>query len=56
MPTSSRGMYESVEVRTISCPYDGKLSLKVGEPQVGQRDEDVGNKREYYHLIFPERT
>ena len=48
---------ERVEVREISCPLDGKLSLKADEPQVGQRHEDVERKREYYHIIiFPEMT
>ena len=47
----SRRADERVEVR------NGKLSLKADEPQVGQRHEDVGRKREYYHIIiFPERT
>ena len=30
--------------------------LKADEPQFGQRHEDVGKKREYYHIIFPEKT
>ena len=43
--------------RATSCLYDGKLSLKVDELQVGQRHEDVERKRKYYHVvIFPERT
>ena len=32
---------ERVEVRETSSPYDGKLSMKADEPQVGQRHEDV---------------
>ena len=47
---------ERVEVTTSSCPYDGKLSLNADETQVGQQHEDVERKREYYHIIFPERT
>ena len=36
---------------------DGKLSLKVDEPQVGQRHEDVERNSKYYHIvIFPERA
>jgi hypothetical protein len=35
---------------TTFCPYDGKLSLKSDEPQVGQRPEDVVRKREYFHI------
>ena len=35
---------ERVEVMTTSCPYDGKLSLKADEPQVGQLYEDVERK------------
>ena len=43
-------------MRYIKAIY-GKLSLKVDEPQVGQRHEDVERKREYYHIIiFPART
>jgi len=31
--------------------------LKAGEPQVGQRHEEVARKWEYYHIIiFPEMT
>ena len=48
---------EGVEVRAISCPQDGKLSLKADVPQFGQRHEDVERKWEYFHIIiFPERT
>ena len=48
---------ERVEVRVTSYPWDGKLSLKADEPQVGQLHEDVERKWEYYHIIiFPEWT
>jgi hypothetical protein len=30
--------------------------MNVIEPEVGQRHEDVERKREYYNVIFPERT
>ena len=46
---------EWVRVRATSCPYDGKLSLKADEPQVGLRHEDVERKLEYI-IIFPERA
>ena len=47
----------SGQIRTTSCPQDGKLYLKADEPQIDQRHEDVERKREYYHIIiFPERT
>ena len=46
-----------IEVRTTSCLQDGKLSLKVDKPQVGQRNEDVEIEWEYYHIIiFSKRT
>ena len=32
---------EWVQVRETSFPWDGKLSLKADEPQVGQRHEDA---------------
>ena len=31
---------------------DGKLSLRVYEPQFDQRYEDVESKREFYHILF----
>jgi hypothetical protein len=40
---------EQVETRATSCPYDGKLSLKVDEPQVGQRHE---RNWEFYHIVI----
>ena len=43
---------ERVEVRATSCPYDGKLSLKVDEPGIGKRHEDMERKREYYHITI----
>ena len=43
---------ERVMVRTTSCPYDKKLSLRSDKPQVGQRPEDVERKREYYRIII----
>ena len=52
----SRRADERVEVRSTSCPYDGKLSLKAVEPQVGQRREDVERKLGYYSInVFLER-
>jgi hypothetical protein len=30
--------------------------VKADESQAGQRDEDVGRKREYFQIISPERT
>ena len=48
---------ERLEARTTSCPYDGKLSLKADELQVGQRHEDVEMNWEYYQIvIFPEKA
>ena len=41
---------ERVEVRATACPWDRELSLKTGEPQVGQRHEEVKRKLEYYHI------
>ena len=39
-----------------SCLLDGKLSLKMNEPQVAQRHQDMKRKWEYYHIItFLER-
>ena len=35
---------------------DGKQSLKVVEPQVVQRHENVEGKCVYYIIIFPEKT
>ena len=52
----SRRADERVKVRAISCPYDRKLSLRAEEPGVAQRHEDVERKREYYFIIFSERT
>ena len=49
---SSRKTDEQVEVRATSCLEDGKLSLKVDEPQVGQRRGHVERKREYHHIII----
>ena len=47
----------SEEVWATSCSYDGKLSLKVEEPQFDQRHEDVEGKWEYmYIIVFSERT
>ena len=37
-------------VWATSCPQDGKLSLKVNKPQIGQGHEDVDWKWEYYRL------
>ena len=57
MQRYSRRADKWVEVRETSCPYDGKLSLKMDEPHVGQRHEDVEMKLQYYHIIiFPERN
>ena len=44
----SRRADERVQVRTTSCPQNGKLSLTAGEPQLGQQHEGVKRKREYY--------
>ena len=53
----SRRADERVDIRANSCPYDGKLSFMAEEPKVGQLQEDVERKREYYHIIiFPENT
>jgi hypothetical protein len=45
---------ERVVVRVTSCPQNVKLSLKVNEPQVGQRHENVekgiGILPHYYFL------
>ena len=58
---SANGLLEahmrSQRSEQLFSPYDGKLSLKANEPQVGQRHEDVERKRVYYHIIiFPEKT
>ena len=46
---------EQVELMITSCLWNGKMSLKVDEPQVDQQSEDVERKWEYYHIIiFPE--
>ena len=47
---------ERLDIRATS-PQDQKLSLKAGEPQVGQQHEDMEKNWEYYHIIvFPEWT
>ena len=53
---TSRMADDWVEVRSTSCPQDGKLSLCVDESPTSQRHEDVKRKREFYNsIIFPER-
>ena len=53
----SRRTDERVDARGIYFPWDGELSLKVDEPPVDRRDEDVERKQGYYHIIiFFERT
>ena len=39
-----------VEVRAISCPKDEKLSMNADEQQIGQRNEDVERKWDYYNI------
>ena len=57
IPLPSQRTDERVEVMTTSCPWDGKLSSKANETQVGKRHRDVERKWEYYYnIIFPERT
>ena len=57
VPTAFPKADDRVEVRTISCPKDGKPSLQADESYVGQQHANVGRKREYYFIvIFPGMT
>ena len=55
-PLPSRRTNHREEIRAAVYSNVVKLSLKADELQFGQRHEDVKTKREYYHIIFPERN